>query len=239
MLDNTRNKPLVFIHGSGDSGRVWRPQVDYFGPQRAVAIDLPGHGQRADTFPPEVSVLDYARAAHDIIWNELGLQNPIIAGHSLGGAVALMMGLEYDDEIGGLILIGTGARLRVHPDLLEATRAAPDAATRQLKDLAFAPGHAEAMLDDMLEEQVKPAPYILHRDLSACNVFDCMARLPEIHLPTLIICGREDRLTPVKYSQYLHEHIAGSSLRLISDAGHYVMREQPQQVNQTIEEWLA
>jgi pimeloyl-ACP methyl ester carboxylesterase len=231
MLDNIRNKPLVFIHGSGDSGRVWRPQVDYFGPERAFAIDLPGHGQRADTFPPEVSVLDYTRAAYDIIWDELGLEHPIIAGHSLGGAVALLMSLEYHDEIGGLMLIDTGARLRVHPYLLEATR--------QLKGLAFAPGHAEAMLDDMLEEQVKTASYILHRDLSACNVFDCMARLAEIHLPTLIICGTEDRLTPIKYSQYLHEHISGSSLCLIPDAGHYVMREQPQQVNQAIEEWLA
>ena len=239
MLDNTRNKPLVFIHGSGDTGRVWRPQVDYFGPERAFAIDLPGHGQRADTLPPEASVLDYARAAHDIIWNELGLEHPIIAGHSLGGAVALTLGLEYGNETGGLILIGTGARLRVHPELLEATRVAPEAATHQLKGLAFAPGHAETMLDDMLEEQAKPAPYMLHRDLAACNVFDCMARLPEIHLPTLIICGAEDRLTPVKYSQYLREHIAGSSLRLISDAGHYVMREQPLLVNYTIEEWLA
>ena len=236
MLDNTRNKPLVFIHGSGDTGRVWRPQVDYFGTERAFAIDLPGHGQRADTLPTEVSVLDYARAAHDIIWNELGLRYPVIAGHSLGGAVALTLGLEYGDEMGGLILIGTGARLRVHPDLLEATRAAPEAATRQLKSLAFSPDHAETMLDDMLEEQAKPAPYMLYRDLAACNVFDCMARLPEIHLPTLIICGTEDRLTPVKYSQYLHEHIAGSSLRLISEAGHYVMREQPLLVNRAIEE---
>ena len=240
MLDNTLTKPLVFIHGSGDTGRVWRFQVDYFGAERTFAIDLPGHGRRADTLPPEVSVQEYAWAAHDIIWNELGLASPIIAGHSLGGAIALAMGLEYGDEVGGLILIGTGARLRVHPDLLAATRSAPDDATRQLKGLAFAPNHTEAMLDDMLEEgQDKHAPSMLHRDLAACNVFDCMARLSEIHLPTLIICGTEDRLTPVKYSQYLHEHIAGSSLRLISDAGHYVMREQPQQVNQAIEEWLA
>ncbi|MGH2495762.1 MAG: alpha/beta fold hydrolase [Ktedonobacteraceae bacterium] len=240
MLDNTNKKPLVFIHGSGDTSRVWRFQVDYFGAERAFAIDLPGHGQRADTLPQEASVQEYAWAAHDSIWNEMGLEHPIIAGHSLGGAVALAMGLEYGDEVGGLILIGTGARLRVRPDLLAATRTAPDDATRQLKSLAFAPNHTEAMLDDMLEEeQDKPAPYILHRDLAACNVFDCMARLSEIHLPTLIICGTEDRLTPVKYSQYLREHIAGSSLRLISDAGHYVMREQPQQVNQAIEEWLA
>jgi pimeloyl-ACP methyl ester carboxylesterase len=240
MLDNTRESPLVFIHGSGDSGRGWRSQVDYFGPARAFAIDLPGHGQRADTLPPEVSVFDYARAARNIIWDELGLDHPIIAGHSLGGAVALMMGLEYGDDLGGLILIGTGARLRVHPGLLEGARTASDAATRQLKELAFAPSHADTMLDDMLaEEQTRPAPYMLYRDLAACNVFDCMERLAEISLPTLIICGTEDRSTPVKYSQYLHEHIAGSSLCLVSDAGHYVMHEQPQQVNSAIEEWLA
>ena len=240
MLDNSRESPLVFIHGSGDSGRVWRSQIDYFGPARAIAIDLPGHGQRADTLPPETSVLDYARAARQIIWHELGLNHPVIAGHSLGGAVALMMGLEYGDDLGGLILIGTGARLRVHPDLLEGARTASDAATHQLKSLAFAPGHTETMLDDMLaEEQIRPAPDMLYRDLTACNVFDCMTRLAEISLPTLIICGVEDRLTPVKYSQYLHEHIAGSRLRLIPDAGHYVMREQPQLVNQAIEDWLA
>lgn len=233
-------KPLVFIHGSGDTAHVWRSQVDYFGPERAFAIDLPGHGPRADTLPAEVSVLDYASEARHIIWHELGLDHPIIAGHSLGGAVALTMGLEYGSDLGGLILIGTGARLRVHPDLLEGARTASDAATRQLKSLAFAPGHADTMLDDMLaEEPIRPASSILYRDLAACNVFDCMNRLAEISLPTLIICGTEDRLTPIKYSQYLHDHIAGSSLRLISDAGHYVMREQPQQVNQAIEEWLA
>ena len=240
MLDNIRERTLVFIHGSGDNGRIWRSQVDYFGPARAFAIDLPGHGERADTLPPEVSVLDYARAARAIIRDELGLDHPTIAGHSLGGAIALTMGLEYGDDLGGLILIGTGARLRVHPDLLEGARTASDGATRQLKSLALAPGHAETMLDDMLaEEQARPASSMLYRDLAACNVFDCMARLAAISLPTLIICGTEDRLTPVKYSQYLHDHIAGSSLHLIPDAGHYVMREQPQEVNRAIEEWLA
>ena len=79
---------------------------------------------------------------------------------------------------------------------------------------------------------------MLYRDLAACNAFDCMNRLQEIHLPVLIICGAEDRLTPVKYSQYLHDNIGGSTLRIIPDAGHYVMREQPQAVNQAIEQWM-
>ncbi len=232
------NRPIVFIHGSGDSARIWRLQTEYFGAGRSIAIDLPGHGQRVDTLPAEASVLDYARAAHGIITDELHLDHPIIAGQSLGGAIALVMGLEYGSELSGLILIGTGARLRVHADLLESARTAPQKAVHELKDLAVASTNAATLPDALINEQATAGPNMLYRDLAACNVFDCMTRIQEIHLPVLIICGTEDRLTPVKYSQYLHDKIAGSTLRIIAGAGHYVMREQPEAVNKAIEEWM-
>src|SRR5947209_9794756 len=197
--------PIVFIHGSGGSAANWQFQTDYFGPQQAIAIDLPGHGQRSDTLPTEVAVADYAHAVHDIITHELQRDHPIIAGHSLGGAIALSMGLEYSQELGGLILVGTGARLRVLPSILEDARR---------------------------------ASLVTYRDWAACNSFDIMTRLNEIHLPTLIICGADDSMTPIKYSQYMHERIQGSTLRIIPHAGHEVMREQPEAVNRAIEEWL-
>lgn len=235
---DSSNKPIVFLHGSGDTARIWRLQIEHFGTERALAIDLPGHGQRADTLSAEASVLDYASAVHTIITNELHLDHPIVAGQSLGGAIALMMGLEYGQELSGLILIGTGARLRVHPDLLASARNAPQIAVHQLKDMAVASTNTATLPDALMNEQGAPGPNILYRDLAACNAFDCMNRLQEIHLPVLIICGTEDRLTPVKYSQYLHDNIAGSTLRVIPNAGHYVMREQPEAVNQAIEQWL-
>ena len=230
--------PIVFIHGSGDSARIWRSQLEYFGKDRAFAIDLPGHGQRADNLPEAVSVTEYAQAAHTIIFDELRLDHPIIAGHSLGGAIALMMGLEYQSELGGLILIGTGARLRVHPDLLKGAKETPQQANQQLQLLAIADTTNPLILAGPENEPAKTESNMLYRDLSACNVFDVMTRLGEIHLPTLIICGAEDRLTPVKYSEYLHSHIAGSTLRIIPQAGHYVFREQPKAVNRAIEEWI-
>lgn len=236
-MDNS-NKPIVFLHGSGDTARIWRLQLEHFGTGRALAIDLPGHGQRADTLSAEASVLDYASAVHTIITNELHLDHPIIAGQSLGGAIALLMGLEYGQELSGLILIGTGARLRVHPDLLASARSAPQVAVHQLKDMAVASTNTATLPDAIMNEQGAPGPNMLYRDLAACNVFDCMNRLQEIHLPVLILCGTEDRLTPVKYSQYLHDNIAGSTLRVIPGAGHYVMREQPEAVNQAIGQWL-
>lgn len=200
------SNPIVFIHGSGGIAASWQFQTDYFGPKQAIAIDLPGHGQHPDTLPTEVTVLDYALSVHDIITHELQLDHPIIAGHSLGGAIALTMGLEYGQELGGLILIGTGARLRVLPSILEEARR---------------------------------ASIVTYRDWAACNIFDIMGRLNEIHLPTLIICGADDPSTPIKYSQYMHDRIQGSTLRIIPNAGHDVMREQPEAVNHAIEEWLG
>ncbi len=239
MPDNLSSTPIVFIHGSGDSSRIWRLQVEHFGPLRAFAIDLPGHGLRPDSLPPEVSVQDYAGVAYAIIHDELRLEHPIIAGHSLGGAIALQMGLDYGDELSGLILVGTGARLRVHPDLLEGARSGSAVAARQLKTLSVSHENAATIPDQLLREGPQSEQHMLYRDLSACNVFDCMARLSEIHLPTLIICGSDDRLTPPKYSQYMHEYIAGSTLRIIPHAGHYVMREQPAEVNAAIDEFIA
>ena len=230
--------PIVFIHGSGDSARIWRLQTDHLGPQRAIAIDLPGHGERADTFDADVTVQQYAQAAYEIVTNELHLQAPIIAGHSLGGGVALTMALDYGQQLGGLLLVGTGARLRVHPTLLEDARQASPTTPPQISELAFASSTPPHIADETMREQKTPAPNTLYRDLSACNIFDVMSRLSEIHLPTLIICGEDDRLTPVKYSQYMHQHIPGSTLHIIPDAGHYVMREQSQAFNQVVEQWL-
>jgi pimeloyl-ACP methyl ester carboxylesterase len=229
---------LVFIHGAGDSARAWREQMAHFGP-RAHAIDLPGHGERPDSLPESASVADYARAVRSIIRDELHLERPVLAGHSLGGLIALQMGLDFTRETGGLILIGTGARMRVLPALLEAARAEPGEALRTLKNLSLSPQSTEALSTQLLNEQPVPGASILYRDLAACNSFDVMDRLQALQaLPTLIICGAQERNAPVKYSQYLHTHIAGSALEIVADAGHYVQREKPAEVNQAIARWL-
>jgi pimeloyl-ACP methyl ester carboxylesterase len=213
--------------------------VAYFG-ARACALDLPGHGERPDTLPELVSVADYARAVWTIIGSELRLERPIIVGHSLGGLIALQMGLDFGSQVGGLVLIGTGARMRVAPTLLEAARTDPEQAQHTLKQFSLAQQSDPTLSTRLLNEQNRPGAGILYRDLMACNSFDVMDRLEELSkLPILILCGAEERNAPVKYSVYLHEHIAGSALQIIPGAGHYVQREKPEDVNRAIDEWLA
>lgn len=233
------NQPLVFIHGSGDTREIWQHQVAFFGEQHTYALDLPGHGERPDSEPTPTTIGSYALAVYTIITEELHLERPFLVGNSLGGAIALWMGLEYRDQIAGLIIIGSGARLRVLPSLLTEAQEQPQQARERLTKLALSPANEETLAPAILHAQQPADPGILYRDLNACNQFDIMNRLQEIAVPVLVIGGREDRLTPVKYSQYLCEHLTDASLCLIADAGHYVMWEQPQAVNSAIADWLV
>jgi pimeloyl-ACP methyl ester carboxylesterase len=79
---------------------------------------------------------------------------------------------------------------------------------------------------------------VIYNDFLACNQFDIRNRLSEIKLPTLVVCGEEDQLTPVKYSKYLHEAVTGSRLVLIPRAGHMVMSEQPDPFNRALLSFL-
>jgi pimeloyl-ACP methyl ester carboxylesterase len=82
------------------------------------------------------------------------------------------------------------------------------------------------------------SPAVVHDDFWAANQFDAMDRVGGIRTPTLIICGEEDRLTPVKYSEYLHEQIPGSQLVVIPHAGHLVVLEAPRATNGAIAAFL-
>ena len=167
----------------------------------------------------------------------------MIAGHSLGGAIALLMGLEYRDELSGLILIGTGARLRVSPAILQEAREKPVQAQEHMTEMCLTEEHVATKGRQIAQEQAQTKPGMLYRDLLACDRFDVMSRLHEINVPTLVICGSEDQLTPPKYSLFLRDHLTGvagsARLDIFPAASHYVMREQPEMVNRAIEDWLA
>jgi pimeloyl-ACP methyl ester carboxylesterase len=79
---------------------------------------------------------------------------------------------------------------------------------------------------------------VIEGDLRACDTFDLVEQIKAISLPTLVICGTDDLMTPPKYAEYLHEEINGSQLVLIPAAGHMVMLEKPDEVGRSIEAFL-
>ena len=237
---------LVFIHGSGDSGRSWSSIIERLPQYTCVALDLPGHGAQLEhPGPHAISVRDYACTVHTLLAERDKYASPTLdgygvclVGHSLGSAIAMRLAVDHPALVTHLVLVGAGARLRVLPSLLDEARTHPDQAMRKLVTLGFAPNH-ETQAPQYFDALLPTAPDALHRDLSACNDFDMMAELGRVTPPTLIVVGEADRLTPPKYAAFLHDHIAGAELLTVPNAGHYVPAEAPDALADALCAWLS
>jgi pimeloyl-ACP methyl ester carboxylesterase len=231
-----QGEKILFIHGSGWNTHMWYSQRDYLkSSMEVVLVDLPGHGESSgDGYD---SVKECTDAVHEMI-REHDLGRCYIAGHSLGGAIALSLSLAYPDILKGIILIGTGARLRVLPQILEGVIKDKENTVRNISELAFSKKTTSVLKDQAIYETMKCKGEVVYNDFCACNRFDVMDTVNSICVPVLIICGTDDALTSPKYSLYLHEAINGSRLALIDDAGHMVMMEKPMEVNRAIEEFV-
>lgn len=225
---------LLFCHGAGGSHRHWLYQVEGLKEQAApLAVDLPGHG--ASKGEPAAEIATYREFIRDFS-AALGLKSFILAGHSMGGAIALDYALHYGDNLSGLILAGSGARLRVAPPFLEACRRGN--VPPELIEFAYGPAASAELLESARQEMATVPPQTYLADFTACNNFDCMEKLAEIELPALLICGEADRMTPPKYSRYLVERMPRAKMVEVEKAGHMVMLEAPHQVNQAIASFL-
>ncbi len=231
-----QGEKILFIHGSGWNTHMWYSQRDYLkSSMEVVLVDLPGHGESPGNGCD--SVEDYRDAIYEMI-RELNIEKCYIAGHSLGGAIAISLSLAYPDILKGIILIGTGARLRVLPQILEGIIKDKENTVRNISELAFSKKTTSVLKDQAIYETMKCKGEVVYKDFCACNRFDVMDTINSIRVPALIICGNDDALTLPKYSLYLHEAIYGSQLTLIDGAGHMVMMEKPMEVNRAIEEFV-
>ncbi|NMD42916.1 MAG: alpha/beta hydrolase [Firmicutes bacterium] len=225
---------LLFCHGAGGSHRHWLHQVEGLQEQAAtLAVDLPGHGASEGTAAPEIAV--YREFIRDFS-AALGLKSLILAGHSMGGAIALDYALHYGESVKGLILVGSGARLRVAPPFLELCRAGT--VPPELIDFAYSPAAPAKLLEEARQEMAAVPPQSYLADFTACNSFDCMEKLSQIRQPVLLLCGEADLMTPPRYSRYLKEQLAQAALIEVKGAGHMAMLEAPQQVNEAIASFL-
>ena len=146
--------------------------------------------------------------------------------------------VRYPDLTRGLVLIGTGARLKVYPEILQGVLNDKGGTARMIIDTAFSDAFPARLKAKIFTEYMKNDAGTIFNDFSACDGFNVMGKLGAISVPVLVICGIEDRFTPVKYSEYLAASIPGAQLVLVEGAGHMVMIEKPGEVNSAIRSFL-
>jgi pimeloyl-ACP methyl ester carboxylesterase len=231
-----RGQPIVFVHGAGSSHLIWGQQVRALGQiTHAVALDLPGHGRSSS--PGRSSIGGYRDIVLGML-DTLEFERAVIVGHSMGGGIAQSLALSNPDRVAGLGLVGTGARLRVLPAIIDGVQKDLAHTARFVVEYSYAPTLDTTARERAVSDFLACPAAVTHDDYIACDHFDLMPRLGEIHAPTLVICGRQDRMTPVKYSEFLASNLWNAHLIVVEDAGHSVMIEKPEAVNQALFEFV-
>lgn len=229
-------RTLVFIHGSGFDHTNW---IRQYTPLKSVfniaAIDLPGHGRSEG--PGERELPAYVTWVKRIL-DGLGIERPVVIGHSLGAAICLSFAIRYDDAAAAIVPVGGGMRMPVNPLILEGLRQDPGAVIGLAAKFSVAKANRERLSGLLTEGFARVDPEILHGDFTACNGLDIEQGVKGIRNPALIVCGVEDKMTPPSLSEGLRDRIGGARLVLIEGAGHFVMLEQPEAFNTALTDFV-
>ncbi len=227
---------ILFIHGAGGNNFIWNYQKTYFQKEfNPIILELSGHGESEGNGRDDIASYSY-----DVFCfiKTINISDIILVGHSMGGAIVQDMALRYPDYIRGIVLVSTGAKLRVSTSILNGIKNNFKETIPKLVSFAYSKNAQKRLIQEGIENLRRCKPEILYKDFLACDKFDLLKEVENIKLPTSIICGSEDELTPVRYSQYLHQKIIGSQLEIISGAGHMVMMESPEIFNERLRKFI-
>lgn len=240
-----REPAIVFVHGAAFDHSVWQWQSRYFAHHgfTVLAPDLPAHGRSPGVPRDSIGALaDWVAAFIE----SAGLAQVALVGHSMGSLVALETVLRHPSRVSKLALVGTAAPMAVGDAFLAAARDDSPAAF----DMEVAWGHARGAL---LAQSPVPGTSlhgasralndrahagVLHADLRACHAWQPkLEAIRALKVPTLVLGGRRDQMTPLKAGRALAAEIPGAKLVTL-DAGHSMMSEAPREVLEHLRSFL-
>lgn len=243
--------PLLLLHGFPLDRTMWNAQAGALAPSvRCIAPDLRGFGS-ADSVPEgrAWTMDDYA---HDVaaLLDGMGLRRVRVAGFSMGGYVALALWRLHRDRISGLAFVDTragadteeGRTKRDELIALATSEGAAAVAEKQVTGLVGKTTREErpAVVQEALEiMRRQPVPAIVAALEAMRSRPDSTPLLATIDVPTLVVVGDEDALTPPKEARIIAEGVHGARLEVVERAGHLAPMERPDVVTAALQGWLA
>ena len=241
--------PIIFLHGFPFNKTMWQGQLDFLkSSYRLIPCDIRGFGKSMD----EKSPLSIDLFADDLIqfMDKLSIDKAIVCGLSMGGFIALNAMKRFPDRFEALILCDTQCiadtkkvKEKRYKIIDEIEVEGVDNFNEGFIDLVF---HKESITNKKkVVEQLRSvvfsnSEHIIKQGLAAlaersetCSILD------GITIPTLIICGREDEVTPLAQSEFMNATIKGSILQVIENAGHVSNLEQPDEFNKHLLGFLS
>jgi pimeloyl-ACP methyl ester carboxylesterase len=241
--------PIIFLHGYPFDKTMWKGQLDFLkSSYRIIALDIRGFGKSKD----EESTLSIDMFGNDLIqfMDKLNIDKAIICGLSMGGYVALNVMKRFPSHFEALILCDTQCIADTAEGKEKRYKIIKEIEAEGVTD--FNEGfiknvfHKDSITNKKeLVEKLRNVVFsnsknIITKGFAAlAEHSETCSILSEIRIPTLIICGREDKVTPLAQSEFMHKNIKGSILHVIDNAGHVSNLEQPKEFNKYLSEFLT
>lgn len=253
---------IIFIHGLGSYLPAWDKNIAELRQHyRCIAIDLPGYGKSGKQVP-ELSMGFYAQTVLELM-DKLNLKQATLAGHSMGGQIAITASLKQPQRIKYLVLVAPAGfetftqeqhqlfKMTVTPESVQKTT--PEQVLANFKaNFHRMPTDVQHMIDDRLKmaesEQFAAYSSTVAGGVAAMVDAPVYEDLPRLQTPTLILFGENDALIPNRYfnptltTQTVAERgrnrIKNSQLVMVPAAGHFLQYEQPELFNQAVRSFL-
>jgi len=219
-------KPVILIHGAGSSHLIWPAEIRRLVGHTVIALDLPGHGRSNGVGFQSVS--DYTAAVTEFL-AAMNIFKAAFVGHSLGGAIALQLALDFPQHVIGIGVLSTGANFNLPVELTNYLSSSSTAAAgyQILQARLACVDTPQTVVADGFKAMTSARPSVLYGDWLACSRFDLHDQAYQINVPAFVACGREDLLTPPAQAHFLSNSLPIARLDIIRGAGHLLPREQP------------
>jgi pimeloyl-ACP methyl ester carboxylesterase len=235
--------PLVFVHGFTTTAEFWREQVEPFSTRhQMVRINLPGHGRSPR---PEDRKYTIEAFVEDVlgVYRALSIESAVLVGLSMGGTVAQSFALAHPARVRALVLVGAtphglGADVNVDNVRKAIDELGVVTASQKVIERSFGSAASAELIGFARNEVAQTPAFVARQAIASLNASDSRSRLGEISVPTLVLVGEEDVITPPSESRTLANGIPNSQLQIMASAGHFPMLEQPDAFNRLLGEFL-
>ncbi|WP_163100218.1 alpha/beta fold hydrolase [Peribacillus alkalitolerans] len=246
--ESGNGKAIVILHGLGNNSQSWKHQLNGLEDQyRIIAWDAPGYGESSDPKEEFQQFSQFADVLKEFLCS-LGLQSVYLLGHSMGSAIAIDFTVRFPEMVDALIISDAtrGAaglsqdenKSKLENRLHSINTLEPNELAKKRVKALLSPNASPEVIEEAerIMSQVRPSGY-RSVSYSLANL-NQMELLSSIQVPTLVLCGELDQVTPVSESKIFHEKISNSEFAIVPNTGHLCYQEDPETFNKLVIDFL-